>query len=266
MGDRSYRTAQTALLLLVPMGKKGKGWRYPRHDPGRRVEELRAQAAWRQAEADDEMIGGWAGQGAAGGGAGLVRQRSRRGAAYDELLDKGIPHHMLRRAWVVADGDPEGAMSFVRANFDQPGAFWHSNDDQAPEFRGAPPPAAATSSDQDEGASLRRALSTGSQPRRSGAQLPWQHTQPVPEPETDEQSSVPHAMLVEQPLHDLLAESHTALAAATNAWEDAPHELAEPQMNGGDIVGEETSQALTSPELMQAERDLSSLRRADFAK
>ena len=53
-----------------------------------------------------------------------MRQRSQRGPAYDELLGKGIPHRMLRRAWVVADGDPEEAMGFIRANFDQPGAFW----------------------------------------------------------------------------------------------------------------------------------------------
>ena len=200
------------------MGKKGKGrGKGDRRERGK-AEELQAEEAWRQAEAEDAMIGGWMESGVAGSGrAGLVRQHSRRGPAYDALLERGIPHHMLRRAWVVADGDPEGAMAFVRANFDQPGTFWHPSDDQTPEFRSAPPPANGASSEQDQGATLRRVRSAGSQPRRSGAQ--WQHTQPEPEPapapDPEEMSSVPDAMLAEQPLHDLLAQSHAALAAAT---------------------------------------------------
>ena len=48
----------------------------------------------------------------------LARQRSRHGERYDTLLDRVIPHRMLHRAWIVAGGDAEAAMEFVRANFE----------------------------------------------------------------------------------------------------------------------------------------------------
>ena len=260
-------------------GKKRTGWGAGQ-DP-REAEEMQAQAVRRQAEADDAMFGEWSsggagGAGAAGaaGGGGLARQRSRRGPAYDELLDKGIPHHMLRRAWVVADGDPEGAMDFVRANFDQPGAFWDADAEGDPKHLGSPPCAGSGGSDVDEGTPLRRVLSAGSEPRRSGARLAWhtqpqhhsQYSQPVPEPVPEEHSGVPSGMLVEQPLHDLLAQARDTLAAAAKAWADGPSALAEPQKAGEeDITGQaHTSPALRSPELVQAERDLESLEKHYF--
>ena len=59
-------------------------------------------------------------------GAPLSRQLSRHGPVYDALLEKGIPRRMLRRAWVVSGQDVEGAMAFIRANFDAEDAFWDS--------------------------------------------------------------------------------------------------------------------------------------------
>lgn len=55
------------------------------------------------------------GEAAAEGGDGspatpaLTRQRSAHGAEYEVLLAKGVPRHMLSRAWVVCAGDAADA-------------------------------------------------------------------------------------------------------------------------------------------------------------
>ena len=73
-------------------------------------------------------------------GAELSRQSSRHGAAYDALVEKGIPRRMLRRAWTAVGGDAEAAMDFVRDNFDAPPSFWEPADARVEES--APPPPA----------------------------------------------------------------------------------------------------------------------------
>jgi hypothetical protein len=58
----------------------------------------------------------------------LTRQLSSHGPGYDSLLELGVPRAMLRRAWVLGGGNPDGAMEFIRANFDQPPEFWGGED------------------------------------------------------------------------------------------------------------------------------------------
>ena len=43
-------------------------------------------------------------------GALLRRSPSAHGPGYDDLLAKGIPRRMLRKAWIVSDSDPDAAM------------------------------------------------------------------------------------------------------------------------------------------------------------
>eukprot|EP01043_Picozoa_sp_COSAG02_P117681 COSAG02_NODE_54219_length_297_cov_0.848485_1_plen_89_part_10 len=63
-----------------------------------------------------------AGDDAAGGG--LERQLSAHGAKYEGLLAKGVPRHMLARAWVVCAGDAAEAEMYIQQNADQPPSFW----------------------------------------------------------------------------------------------------------------------------------------------
>ena len=58
-----------------------------------------------------------------GGGAALARTGSRHGLAYDALVAWGVPHRMLRRAWIVGAGDPDqvrAAAESARASLWQP--------------------------------------------------------------------------------------------------------------------------------------------------
>lgn len=234
------------------MGKKMKGNKFfkGRRPSGPRPDETAAAAATERAEADDSlMMDGWATGGSAGdgvgeaGGGGLARQSSRRGAAYDELLDQGIPDRMLRRAWVACDGDLDAAMEYVRSNFDQPLAFWAAVGDDG-EVVGLSSLEGATSvakpavdpGEPDLGAPLRRALSVGAKPWHGPRSWPKKAPQkpepqklapqklagpgPEPEPKSVERSS----LLVPQPLHDLLAQANTALAAAHQAAASLPPE------------------------------------------
>ena len=57
-------------------------------------------------------------------GCALVRTMTGHGTRYDELLAQGMPHHMLRHAWIVTRGDAAEAERFVHDNFDQPESFW----------------------------------------------------------------------------------------------------------------------------------------------
>lgn len=114
------------------------------------------------------------------------------GSGYQDLVDKGIPRHMLKLAWVVAHGNADEAMSFVRANFDQPSSFWRpmssAGGDSAVEVAKRTPAepavlptngaaaAAATAAcpshwnaTEDSGTGLRRVKSVGSQPMRRRA-------------------------------------------------------------------------------------------------
>ena len=59
----------------------------------------------------------------------LTRQTSVHGAGYDALIEQGVPRRMLKRAWVMGGGEMDGAMEFIRANFDQPDDFWGASDD-----------------------------------------------------------------------------------------------------------------------------------------
>jgi hypothetical protein len=61
---------------------------------------------------------------AAADGAELVRTRTSHGPEYDAMVERGIPRRMVRRAWVATGGVADEAMDFIRANFDQPSAFW----------------------------------------------------------------------------------------------------------------------------------------------
>jgi hypothetical protein len=87
-------------------------------------------------------------------GAELHRQLSVHGLEYDALLAKGVPRHMVARAWVVCGGDAEEAEQYIRSNADQPPEFWavppSSDDDEEEDAegvegadRGAPAPATA---------------------------------------------------------------------------------------------------------------------------
>ena len=76
-------------------------------------------------------------------------------------------------------------------------------------------------------------------------------------------------MLVEQPLHDLLAQSHAALAAAAKAAAEAPPEPEpEPAVDSTDAaMGAETTGAvLSSPQLVQAEIALDGIRKMDICE
>ena len=73
----------------------------------------------------------------ADGGAALTRQLSRHGPEYDALIERGIPRRMLRHAWIASGGDSDGAMAFIRANFDQPAEFWAPSEEIAPPTEGS---------------------------------------------------------------------------------------------------------------------------------
>jgi len=45
------------------------------------------------------------------------------GPEYDKLIER-VPRHMLRHAWIAGGSNSEGAMAFIRANFDKPKEFW----------------------------------------------------------------------------------------------------------------------------------------------
>ena len=57
-------------------------------------------------------------------GAELVRTRTSHGPEYDDMLERGIPRRMLRKAWIVTSGNAKRCMDYVRSNFDQPASFW----------------------------------------------------------------------------------------------------------------------------------------------
>lgn len=154
-------------------------------------------------------------------GAELHRQLSVHGKEYDALLAKGVPRHMLARAWVVCNGDANDAELYIRSNADQPPEFWavppSSDDDEEEDGEGEDRvvPAAGTTA-AAAATPTRRAAVAGAmrEPRGAAGGRRWSLVRAALLAAADTTAG---AILAEEDPLTRAADEHAAAAAAAAA-------------------------------------------------